>query len=113
MARKENLYIKEYVDYYLKLGFDHIFIFDDNEPGVEKISDVIDNSYHESVTIYDYSTIIKDQKVAFTLCYEMNKYKYDWIFMNDINEYLIIKKGSLRHYLSGHNFQKCNFIKFH
>ena len=29
MARKENLYIKEYVDYYLKLGFDHIYIFDE------------------------------------------------------------------------------------
>ena len=113
MARKENLYIKDYVDYYLKLGFDHIFIFDDNEPGVEKISDVIDNSYHESVTIYDYSTIIKDQKVAFTLCYEMNKYDYDWIFMNDIDEYLVIRNDSLKHYLSNNNFKKCDFIKFH
>ena len=113
MARKENLYIKDYVDYYLKLGFDHIFIFDDNEPGVEKISDVIDNSYHETVTIYDYNTIIKDQKVAFTLCYEMNKYKYDWIFMNDIDEYLVIRNDSLKHYLSNKNFKKCDFIKFH
>ena len=34
MARKENLYIKEYVDYNIKLGFDHIFIFDDNEPNI-------------------------------------------------------------------------------
>ena len=113
MARKENLYIKEYVDYYLNLGFDHIFIFDDNELGVENISDVIDNSYHESVTIYDYRKIIKEQKVVFTLCYEMNKYDYDWIFMNDIDEFLVIKNDSLKHYLSNNNFKKCDFIKFH
>ena len=27
MARNENLYIKEYIDYYLNLGFDHIYIY--------------------------------------------------------------------------------------
>ena len=32
--------------------------------------------------------------------------------MNDIDEYLVIKKDSLRHYLSGHNFKKCDFINF-
>ena len=113
MAKKENLYIKEYVDYHLKLGFDHIFIFDDNERGVENISDVFDNSYKNYITIYDYSTIIHDQKVAFTLCYEMNKYKYDWILMNDLDEFLVIKNDTLKNYLSGKLFKKCDFIKFH
>ena len=113
MARKENLYIKEYIDYYLKLGFDHIYIFDDNDKNSENITYIIGNSYKDFVTIYDYRRIIRDQKVAFTLCYEMNKYKYDWIFMNDIDEYLVIKKDSLKHYISGHNFKKCDFIKFH
>ncbi len=41
MAKKENLYIKEFVDYYIKLGFSHIFIYDNNDPNDEKISDVI------------------------------------------------------------------------
>ena len=113
MARKENLYIKEYVDYHLKIGFDHIFIFDDNEPGTENISDIINDSYNEYVTIYDYSTIIHDQKVAFTLCYEMNKYKYDWILMNDIDEFLVIRNDTLKNYLSNIRFKKCDFIKFH
>ena len=57
--------------------------------------------------------IIKAQKVEFTLYYEMNKYKYDWIFMNDIDEYLVIKNESLKHYLSRNRFKKCDFIKFH
>ena len=113
MARKKNLYIKEYIENYQKLGFDHIYIFDDNDKNTENISYIIGNSYKELFTIYDYSRIIKDQKVAYTLCYEMNKSKYDWIFMNDIDEYLVIKTESLRHYLSNHKFKKCDFIKFH
>ena len=113
MARKENLYIKEYVDYYIKLGFDHIFIFDDNEPEAENISDIINSSYSEFVTIYDYKKIIKEQKTAFTLCYEINKNKYDWLFMNDIDEYLVIKNDKLKNYLSKGVFKKCDFIKFH
>ena len=113
MARKENLYIKEYVDYYLKLGFDHIFIFDDNPKGGENISDVLNNSYNRRVTIYDYKNTINHQKVAYTLCYEMNKNDYDWIFMNDIDEYLVIKNNSLKNYLSDNKFKKCDFIKIH
>ena len=113
MAKEENLYINEYIDYYLKLGFDHIYIFDDNDPVIENISQAINKTYRELVTIYNYKSIIKDQKVSYTLCYEMNKNKYDWIFMNDIDEYLVIRNDSLRHYLSDRKFKKCDFIKFH
>ena len=43
----------------------------------------------------------------------MNKNDYDWIFMNDIDEYLVIKNNSLKHYLSDTKFKKCDFIKIH
>ena len=35
MGKFENLYVKEYVDYYVKLGIDHLFIYDDNDPNTE------------------------------------------------------------------------------
>ena len=44
MGKMENLYINEFVDYYSKLGIDRIFIYDDNDPGTEKISDALDKS---------------------------------------------------------------------
>ena len=97
----------------MKLGFDHIYIFGDNEEDSENINQYIDNNHKKYVTIYNYKQIVKDQKVAFTLCYEMNKNKYDWIFMNDIDEYLVIRNDSLKHYLSEKKFKKCDFIKFH
>ncbi len=54
MAKKEHLYIKEFVDYYINLGFSHIFIYDNNSPNDEKISDVINGKqYKDYVTIYE------------------------------------------------------------
>lgn len=42
MGSQENVYAKEFIEYYIKLGIDHIFIYDDNPPLTEKIRDVID-----------------------------------------------------------------------
>ena len=99
--------------YYLRLGFKHIYIFDGNKINEENITDVINNKYYKKVAIYDYRYIITDPKSAYTLCYEINKNKYDWMFMNDVDEYLIIKTGSLRNYLSQRKFNICDFIKIH
>ena len=113
MAKNENLYIKEFVDYYIKIGIDHFFIYDSNEPNTEKISDVIGKSYKQYITIYDNKTKIKNQKIAYTTCYNENKNKYDWFFMIDIDEYLYIKNNTLKNYLSNKIFDKCDFIKIH
>ena len=43
----------------------------------------------------------------------MNKNNYDWIFMNDIDEYLNIKNDTLKNYLSDIKFNKSDFIKIH
>ena len=42
MGKLENRYANEFVEYHLKLGVDHIFIYDDNDPNTERIIDVID-----------------------------------------------------------------------
>lgn len=114
MGRKENLYVEEFVEYYIKLGIDHIFIYDDNEPSTEKISDALGNKYKNKVTIYEN---IKDrfnyQSEAFTNCYQNNLNKYDWFLMVDMDEYLYIVKNTLKNYLSSQIFNKCDFIKFH
>ena len=31
MGKGENLYVNEFIDYYMNLGVDHIFIYDDND----------------------------------------------------------------------------------
>ena len=114
MAKKENLYIKEFVDYYIKLGFDHIYIYDNNPPNTEKISDIINESYNTYVTIYESISLnLTNQSLAFTNCYHNIKKDFDWIFMIDVDEYLVIKNETLKNYLSDNIFKECDFLKIH
>ena len=41
MGRRENLYIKEFVSYYLTLGVDTLFLYDDNIEENEKFINAI------------------------------------------------------------------------
>ena len=41
VGKKENLYAKEFIEYYINLGVNHIFIYDDNEKNDEKIGVII------------------------------------------------------------------------
>ena len=113
MGKRENLYVKEFVEYYIKLGIDHIFIYDDNDPNTEKISNALGSKYKNKVTIYEnIKDIIKNQPEAFTNCYHKNRNKYDWFLMIDMDEYLYIVNNTLKNYLSNQIFNKCDFIKF-
>lgn len=114
MGRKENLYVKEFVEYYIKLGINHIFIYDDNEQNTEKISDALGSKYKNKVTIYEnIKEKINSQPEAFTNCYHNNLNKYDWFLMVDMDEYLYIVNNTLKNYLSNLIFNNCDFIKFH
>jgi hypothetical protein len=114
MGKRENLYAKEFIDYYIKLGLDSIFIYDDNNLNSEKISDVIDYSYKKYVTIYETKNKnIFNQSDAFTDCYIKNKQNFNWFLMVDMDEFLYIKNDKLKNYLQKKVFNKCDFIKFH
>ena len=40
IAKKENRYIKYFVEFYKNLGYNHIFFYDNNDEGDESISDL-------------------------------------------------------------------------
>ena len=113
MGKQENLYVKEFVDYYINLGVDHIFIYDDNNNNTEKFENVLGNSYCNNVTIYDNNKLnIKYQAGAFNHCYKNNNKNFDWLLMIDMDEFLYIVEDKLKHYLNRNRFNKCDFILF-
>ena len=58
IGNNENLYISKYVAHYKKLGYNHIFIYDNNDINDERIDNEIKNS--DFITIIDCrGTIIK------------------------------------------------------
>ena len=95
MEKNENLYIKEFISYYIKLGIDKIIIYDDNDLKYGKISDIIDFEFKKYVKIYETKKLnISGQSQAFTDCYEKYKSIYNWMLMIDMDEYLYIKKDN-------------------
>ena len=48
LGKQENLYAKEFIEYYTNLAVDHIYIYDNNEPNTERISDVIEQKSIQS-----------------------------------------------------------------
>ena len=77
MGAKENLYVKEFVDYYIKLGVDKIFIYDDNEPKGEKIKDVISKPNRKIIIYENKKKNIYRQSQAYNDCYKNNKNNFD------------------------------------
>ena len=114
MGKKENLYAKEFIEYYINLGVDHMFIYDNNPSFTEKIEDVVEMKYKDKITIYETKYLnISWQYQAFTDCYVNNLKNFDWFIMVDMDEYLYIINDTLKNYLNNEVFNKCDFIKVH
>ena len=92
IGRRENLYAVEFVEHYKKLGFDNIYIIDNNHDGEEHFEDVlspfVDSGY---VKILNYRNQIKPQMRAYTEVYAKIKDDYDWIAFFDFDEFLILE----------------------
>ena len=112
MGKLENLYVREFILYYKKLGIDKIFIYDDNDLYTEKINDVNPLKYYAKV-FENIKSKIKKQDDAYTDCYNKYKKKYNWFLMIDMDEFLVVVNDTLKNYLSNPIFNKCDFIKLH
>lgn len=90
IAKDEDNYIEEWINYNLKLGFDDIFIYQHNwRCNIEK------NNVHK--IIYDGSYIENGNGISLqTNAYNnfIQKYhtKYDWVAFLDVDEFLVLKK---------------------
>ena len=112
VGKKENLYVKEFIEYYFNLGISHIFIYDDNNINDEKIADSIPGKYIQNISVYEaYNKNITHQSEAFSDCYKNNLVEFDWFIMVDMDEYLYIVDDTLENYLTNPVFEKCDFIK--
>lgn len=111
IAKHENLYVEEWVNHHLNLGFDRIFICDNNKSGEEKISDVIDN---EKVTILDYHDVDGVQRKAYTQEFINHHDEYDWLAFLDLDEFIMLDgkyNGNIKSFLGDKIFDECDIIR--
>jgi len=82
IAKDEDEYIKEWIDYHKKLGFDNIFVFENNWRC--KVKD-------DAVTIIEFDGEVK-QIPAYNTFIERFRYEYDWVAFLDVDEFVVLKK---------------------
>lgn len=113
IVKNENLYIREWVDYYKKLGFAKVILYDNNDSvGGEDILPVIQDYIDSKFLIYNY---YKDKKVcqatAYNECYRKYKDTYEWIAFLDTDEFLYINAKNINELLSNKCYNGKNAIK--
>ena len=119
IGKHENLYAPELVEYYKNLGYNHIFIYDNNDIGDEKFDDVLYNEINNNfVTIINYRGYKGDnnnnnqQQISYYDCYKRYSSKYDWLSFFDFDEFLYIKNNkTIQEFLSDKKYKKCINMK--
>lgn len=95
IGRQENLYAREFVEHYKKLGFSQILIMDNNYDGEEHFEDVLQDHIDQGfVKICDYRNRIKPQMVGYTEMYAKYGNEYDAIMFADMDEFLVLEKDN-------------------
>lgn len=88
IAKCEELYIKEWIDYHLNLNFDTIIIADNDD------TLVLSGYASDRVIIEDYSNVEGVQVKAYSELFDKYRNQFDWLFFIDIDEFLVIEDGS-------------------
>ena len=109
IIKNENLYIKEFIQYYFSIGVDKIIICDNNDIDGERIEDILYNFINNGfVEIVNYRGKKKYQVLSYQEVYLKYMNFYDWFMFFDADEYLIIPKYKNINHL----FNKINYDNF-
>ena len=113
IAKKENLYIKEFIEHYKRYGVDKIFEYDNNEINGEKIETILANNIKNGfVEIINYRGFVVSQVLAYNDCYKKNNILYNWFIFYDIDEFIYLKNyKNIKSFLNSKKFDKCQKIE--
>lgn len=104
IACNESDYLEEWITYHLNLGFDHIFIYDNNNPDDYSVPRFCSTRpWKEQVTVMDYRGRLAAQLTAYNDCYTSHSKEFDWIAFIDMDEFITFGAEStythINHYL--------------
>lgn len=89
IARNEENYLIEWITYHLDLGFDHIYLYDNNNPEDDSTLHLCKGQAWEThVTVTDYRGRTAAQLTAYNECYASIRKNYDWVAFIDVDEFI-------------------------
>ena len=115
MAKLENKYVHELINYYKNIGVNKFYLADNNDNTSEKLEDILKNDISSGlVEVIDIIGIKKDQTELYGEVYEKHKYECRWMSFYDFDEYLEFKNTdnnyNIQNYFSKPIFKKCDVI---
>lgn len=109
IGRQENRYINEFIDHYLNLGVDKIFIYDNNHGDEEYFESVVNNT--TNIEIIDYRDRDYCQLKCYQECYDKHKLNFDWFLFIDCDEFLYTNGfNSIKGFLTQAKFDSFDMI---
>ena len=114
LGKLSNIYIKEFISFYKKMGVDKIFLYDNNWRPHEKFESVLKSEVESGfVNITDIRGYYGIQDFVNNECYQRNRYNYSWIIFFDLDEFIYFKdnKTTLKDFLYHPKFNNCDVIK--
>lgn len=91
IAKKEHKYINDFVKWYIDIGVDTIYIYDNDDKDSEHIEYYIDTKYRKKVIIYNVrgETGKNLQNRCYQHFYNTQMQKFNWCLFCDIDEFLV------------------------
>ena len=111
--KKENNYIREFIEHYKKYGVDNIFLYDNNDLDGEKLEDVIKDYLKKGyIQIINFRGKREALLEMMNHCYLKNYKNYDWLIFFEADEFIYLKNfRNIKKYLKNVKFNKCQRIQ--
>ena len=103
VAKNENSYINEWVSYHLNLGFDSIYLYDNNDKETQSVDNYINKYDLEKVNIIDWHAEemhLENQVSAYNNFIDEYAQEYDWCAFIDIDEFIVLNVQNIQEFLS-------------
>lgn len=89
IIKGEHLYLQEWLDYNIKLGFDHIYLYDNDDSNPHDVSSL--EKYQGKVSIIPmYGKGL--QMYCYTQFLHNYKQKHEWVAFLDADEFIVLRK---------------------
>ena len=116
IGKNENKYVREWVEHYKSLGFDKIFLFDNNDIDGEKYTEVIaDYINNKFVEVLDVRGLKNAQIQSYNKLYQDHEKlkNFDWVAFFDLDEFLFIDNNkNIKTLLLNKKYDQYNCIAF-
>lgn len=101
VAKNENTYIDEWVRYHIDLGYDRIYLYDNNDPDTPFVGDFISPDYRDRVEIITAHGNYRTRQFAiYNQWIQDYTDDWDWCTFIDIDEFVVTEKNNIKELLA-------------